>query len=151
MSEEKTTHDVVVHKGSITLADGESLSQFTSKLRDAGSKFMASKLNLMKDSSVYPIEIFGKSIVFDVYQYGPNVPAEKRQRFYAAAYTRKDSGDFEFSTMTEVERVTTYQAKQTAVAKSKDAKTQSAPEQRAELTNAPGWVQTKKAFWAGVI
>lgn len=142
MSQAKANqHNVVVHKASITLADGESIGQFTSKLRDAGRNYIASKLNLPKDSSVYPVEIFSKSIVFDVYQYGPNVKEGDRARFYAAAYARKDSGDFEFSTLTEVERVTSYQAKQTAtVMKASD--------------KAPGWVEVavaKAAFWSGVI
>lgn len=134
------THDVVVHKASIALADGESIGQYTSKLRDAGRSYINQKLNLVKDASVYPVEIFSKSIVFDVYQYGPNSAPDKRARFYAAAYTRKDSGDFEFSTLTEVERVTMYQAKQTATV----------TKAQGEDTDHPGW-DVKKSLFAGVI
>lgn len=108
------THDVVVHKANITLADGESVQQFMSKIRDAGKTFVGTKLNLVKNADVYPVEVFSKTIVFDVYQYGPDVPANKRARFFAAAYSRKNDGGFEFTTLTEVERVTVYQPKQNA-------------------------------------
>lgn len=137
---ETQTHDVIVHKASISLADGESIQQYTKRLREAGVKFIGMKLNLVKDSSVYPVEIFSKSLVFDVYQYGPNVDADKRARFFAAAYTRKANGDFEFSTLTEVERVTVYQPKSSV----------SITKALADGEAHPGW-NVKKALFEGVV
>lgn len=109
------THHVIVQKD-ITLATGESLATYAQKVRDAGTKYVRQKLNLgtKSDCSCYPIEIFSKSVIFDVYQYGPNVNESDRCRYYAVAYARKDDGSFEFSTLTEVERVVGYQAKGTA-------------------------------------
>lgn len=107
------THEVVVQKD-ITLATGESLQAYTQKVRDAGCKYVKQKLNLGKESGCYPVEVFSKSVIFDVYQYGPNVDESTRYRYFAAAYTRKDDGAFEFSTLTEVERVISYQPKATA-------------------------------------
>lgn len=105
------SHPVVVQKD-ISLATGESLGVYAQKIRDAGTKYIKQKLNLVpKESSCYPVEIFSKSVIFDVYRYGPNIDETKRCTYYAAAYTRKDDGSFEFSTLTEVERVVGYQAK----------------------------------------
>lgn len=109
------SHPVVVQKD-ITLATGESLQTYSQKVRDAGTKYVKQKLNLgTKDCSCYPVEIFSKSVIFDVYQYGPNTDEPNRCKYYAVAYTRKDDGAFEFSTLTEVERVVGYQAKDSTV------------------------------------
>lgn len=153
-------HNVAVQKD-IVLASGESISTFTQKLRDAGRKYVKQKLNLTntKDNSCgcYPIEIFSKSIIFDVYQYGPNIDDDKRVRYYAVAYSRKDDGTFEFSTLTEVERVVGYQAKETAaVTKAgkallpSDGDGDSQPTKKS-LEGAPGWAQTAKSLWGGVL
>lgn len=110
-----TSHPVAVQKD-ITLATGESLQAYSQKVRDAGTKYVKQKLNLQpKDCSCYPIEIFSKSVIFDVYQYGPNTDETNRCKYYAVAYSRKDNGSFEFSTLTEVERVVGYQVKDSAV------------------------------------
>lgn len=147
MAEDKKTHDVVVRKD-IALANGESLRDFTQKARDQGTKWVRQKLNLVKDASVYPIEIFSKSMVFDVAQYGPNVDQTKRYRFFAASYTRKSGGDFEFGSLTEVERVTSFRAKESApVMKSADGDQISEAE---AADRVEGW-QTKKSLFAGVI
>jgi hypothetical protein len=117
MEEEKRrTHDVVVQKD-IALATGESLSAYTQKVRDAGCKYVKQKLNLGDKCGCYPVEVFSKSVIFDVYNYSANVDDSTRYRYFAAAYTRKDTGEFEFSTLTEVERVISYQPKTTAVTK----------------------------------
>lgn len=149
------THHVVIQKD-ITLATGESLATYAQKVRDAGTKYVRQKLNLgtKSDCSCYPIEIFSKSVIFDVYQYGPNVNESDRCRYYAVAYARKDDGSFEFSTLTEVERVVGYQAKgATAVTKEllpSDGDGASKPTKKA-LEDAPGWTPTAKAFWSGVL
>lgn len=134
---ERATHNVIVQKD-IALASGESLGTYTQKVRDAGTKYVKQKLNLTKESYCYPIEIFSKSAVFSVYQYGQTVDEDKRSRYFAAAYSRKDDGAFEFSTLTEVEQVVGYQAKESAsVTKAVDA--------------TPGWVSTSKALWNGLL
>jgi len=147
MSETKKTHDVIVQKD-IALATGESLSVYAQKVRDAGKSYIKQKLNLGKDSSCYPVEIFSKSVVFDVYQFGENVEESKRVRFYAAAYTRKNDGSFEFNTLTEVERVVGYQPKEAATAVTKGHAP--AQPQAPESPDAPGWL-VAKALWNGVL
>lgn len=134
---EAQTHEVVVRKD-ISLANGESLADFTRKAREDGTKFVRQKLNLQpKESGVYPIEIFSKSMVFDVYKYNAT-SGEDRVRYYACAYSRKNDGSFEFGSLTEVERVTSYRAKtNTPVMKSADDQHE-------------GW-NVKKSLFAGVI
>jgi hypothetical protein len=140
MTTEKLTHDVLVQKD-ITLGTGESISAYSQKVRDAGSKYVKQKLNLVKDSGCYPVEIFSKSVIFNVYQYGPTVEDDKRSRYFAVAYTRKNDGTFEFATLTEVEQVVGYQPKDsTAVTKSATTG-----------LNAPGWQSVAKALWNGVL
>ena len=141
---QQPTHDVVVHKD-ISLDTGESLGMYSQKVRDAGTKYVKQKLNLTKDSGCYPIEIFSKSVIFSVYQYGPNVDDDKRNRYFAAAYTRKNDGAFEFSTLTEVEQVVGYQPKDSTTPTTK------AEPIKKSLADAPGWSQTSKAFWGGVL
>lgn len=138
MTQPAPTHDVVVRKD-IKLETGESISDFTRKARESGVKYIRQQLNLdKKESGVYPIEIFSKSMVFDVYKYSP-ANEDDRIRYYACAYTRKNDGTFDFSTLTEVERVTMYQPKSTAMV------TKSADE-----GDHPGW-DVKKSVWHGVI
>lgn len=143
MSEAQVTHDVAVQKD-ITLAAGESLQAYTQKVRDAGCKYVKQKLSLDKNAGCYPVEVFSKSVVFDVYQYGENVDESKRYRYFAAAYARKNDGTFEFSTLTEVERVISYRPKETA------AVTKAKREEH-EVADAPGWQRTEKSLWHGVL
>lgn len=99
----------------IALSTGESLGAYVQKVRDAGCKYVKQKLNLpTKDAYCYPVEVFSKSVIFSVSQYGANVEESQRYRYFAAAYTRKDTGPFEFSTLTEVEQVVSYQPKESA-------------------------------------
>jgi hypothetical protein len=108
------TETVKVQKD-ITLATGESVNAYTQKVRDAGCKYVKQKLNLgPKDTYCYPVEVFSKSVIFNVSNYAPNVDETQRYRYFAAAYTRKDTGAFEFSTLTEVEQVVSYQPKESA-------------------------------------
>jgi hypothetical protein len=133
----ESTHNVIVQKD-IALATGESLGAYAQKVRDAGMKYVKQKLNLVKDSSCYPVEIFSKSVIFNVYQYGPTIDEDKRSRYFAAAYARNDDGSFEFSTLTEVEQIVGYQAKESAsVSKSVDPQ--------------PGWRPIVKSLWNGLL
>lgn len=139
---EKTTGEettVKVQKD-ITLATGESLTAYTQKVRDAGCKYVKQKLNLpAKDAYCYPVEVFSKSVVFGVSMYGPNIEEAQRYRHFAASYTRKDTGVFEFDTLTEVEQVVSYQPKATAsVTKAKE-------------TAAAFEMVTLKSIWSGVL
>lgn len=134
-----TSHPVVVQKD-IALATGESLQTYSQKVRDAGTKYVKQKLNFAtKNCSCYPVEIFSKSVIFDVYQYGQNIDEANRCKYYAVAYTRKDDGAFEFSTLTEVERVVGYQAKDSTMPTTK------------AVDDSPGWVPTQKSLWQGVL
>ena len=133
------SHPVVVQKD-IALATGESLQVYSQKVRDAGTKYVKQKLNILpKDASCYPIEIFSKSVIFDVYRYGPNVDDTNRCKYYAVAYSRKADGTFEFSTLTEVERVVGYQAKDSTIPTTKAA------------SNHSGWQPTTKSLWHDIL
>jgi hypothetical protein len=140
MSAETATHNVIVQKD-IALATGESLSAYTQKVRDAGCKYVKQKLSLVKDSGCYPVEIFSKSVIFSVYQYGPSVDENQRNRYFAAAYARNKDGSFEFSTLTEVEQVVGYQPKDSTMPTTK-AKT---------VDEMPGWIATTKSLWNNVL
>jgi hypothetical protein len=154
---QQRTVDVLVQKD-ISLATGESVNAFVEKVRNAGIGYLRQKLNVPINKAgsvsthIYPVEIFSKSIIFDVYKYGDGVKDEDKARFYAVAYARKDDGSFEFSTLTEVERVVGYQPKSTAVAKSKEGGKPFEPIEiaYAELDAAPGWA-VAKSFWNGVL
>jgi hypothetical protein len=135
MSSKNPTHNVAVHKAAITLGTGESIGQFTSRIREAGVKFLKQKLNLTK-AGIYPVEIFSKTIVFNVYKFGDsNTTGEAFDKLYAVAFTRKNSGDFEFGTLIEVERVTSYHAKSKTMDVTKSLH--------------PGWVE--KSLWGGIL
>lgn len=145
----KQTHDVVVHKAIVALKTGESLSQFTRSVSDAGRDFIRKQLNLSAESKadVYAVEVFASSAVFDVFMYGPDVDVKKRQRYFAASYTRKTDA-FEFDNMTEVVRKTTFEKKPQGIPVTKAA------ESVEELDGASGWVDVAKAsaaLWDGVI
>jgi hypothetical protein len=118
-SDQKIEHSVIVHKASIPLAKGESISQFTQKLSDAGRKALYQKLNLtpysntVKDgsySSVYNIEAFAGSAVYEVYSYKGNGGGSD-YKYYAMKYARNEAGDFSFSDLTEVVRTIGYKPK----------------------------------------
>ncbi len=160
-----TTHEVVVHKAGLTLMKGESLGQFTRSLSVAARKALGQKLNLdfaatnkngSPTAGAYMLEVFSDSLVFDVWKaQSENEPSN--YRYFAMKYSRKATGEFEFSYTTEVERVTTYQAKESApVTKAKpDPKKAFAPAPaerqvaKALPQVTPGWQQTSKSFWSG--
>ncbi len=139
MTNQKNAHDVIVHKANAPISKGESLADFSIAVGDAGKTFVRQQLNLdSKKSDVFVIEIFSGSVVFDVFTFGSSV---RKRRFFAVAYTRNAQQGFEFSNLTEVQRVVSFEAKPQGVPVTKTA-------------GAEGWVDTKKAsadMWYGVI
>ncbi len=142
-------YECVVHKANVPLASGESLSKYMSGLGSAGGTYIKKQLNLnslAKPSyaGAYMLEAYSDKCVFDVYKYGgPDTPGD--YRYYAVNYTRKANGDFEFKDLTEVERVTTYQAKPSmSITKAKAKKDDLEEELDEELAKKPA-KSTKKA------
>ncbi len=165
------SYEVIVHKANLALAKGESVNAFTQKLREAASKAIALKLNLTAaNCSVYMIETFADSAVFDVSK-RPVVAGDSwTYSYYALKYSRKADGAFEFSDTTEVERVTSFQPKPKldvttntnkakAKAKKEDLEVGEADDDEdddmpAELSKKdapPGWTYTTKSLWGGVL
>lgn len=132
------TQNVFVRKD-IKLATGESVSDFTKKLRESCVKWARQKLALdVKKGDIYPVEIFSSAVVFDVYKY--DVEPGDRQRYFACKYKRQDNGGFEFESLMEVERVVSFQQKQnTAVMKSQDGEVEveKAPLSTATINDLP--------------
>jgi len=131
------TQSIIVRKD-IRLATGESLKDFSMKIREACVKWARQKLNVdTKKGDIYPVEIFSTAIVFDVYKYDMPEPSE-RQKFYACKYKRQDNGGFEFESLIEVERVVSFQQKQnTPVMKSKEVDVEKAPLSTATINDLP--------------
>lgn len=174
--EQRITYEVVVHKANLPLAKGESVSQFTSRLREAAAKQIAMKLNLTpQNCSVYMVETFADSAIFDVSK-RPAVTGDAwSYAYYAAKYTRKVDGSFEFGETTEVERVTSYQPKPkmdvtTATNKAKKDMLEDDEEEEDDLEDEeteelakkpkksdakkeapPGWAYTTKNLWNGLL
>ncbi len=152
-----STHKVVVHKASIPLAAGESVREFTRKLSDAGATALRSKQNLPdKGTDIFMLEAFSDAVIFEVFKFGPDVPHEKRMRFFAMKFTRKDTGAFDFTDSTEVQRVTRFEPKQTPVTKRDDAQINDRPDVTANSKPSFGnevsqWEQTSKSFWNDVL
>lgn len=132
--------EVVVHKAALQLKAGESVSVFTQNLTDAGRSYLKQKLNLQKGDACYAMETFADKVVFNTYKY-ENPPSQ--DKYYAVKYSRKPDGSFEFGEAVEVQRVTTYEAKNNTftVTKSKDGDDE-AP---------PGWATVKKSMWGNLL
>lgn len=117
MSDQETVKmEVVVHKASIPLAAGESIHDFTRSLSDAGRKHVKTKLNIGKSGNAWMAEAFATSAIFSVYKSGEG------DKYYAAAYKRDKTGNFEFGALMEVRRKTVFTPKTDTMAltKSKD-------------------------------
>lgn len=135
-SNNKLQCNVFVRKD-IKLSTGESIQQFTQKARDKGVKWLHQQLNVDKTkASIYPVEIFSKAMVFDVYKYSTG-NTESSQSYYACAYARKDNGEFEFSNLIEVERVVSFQQKSSQIQKSQEVEVEKAPLTTATINNLP--------------
>jgi len=164
MDQRTITYDTIVHKANLALAKGESLSQFTQKLREAANKAIALKLNLTaKNCSTYMVETFADSAIFDVTKRPLVDGGPYSYAYYAIKYSRKDDGSFEFSDATEVERVTSFQPKAPmSVTKAKkgllDDEDDLEDEEDEELSKKPmkkdappGWTYTTKSLWGGLL
>lgn len=167
MDQRTVTYETIVHKANLALAKGESLNQFTQKLRDAASKAIALKLNLtVNNCSAYMVETFADSAVFDVTKRPLKEGGQYSYAYYAMKYSRKADGAFEFSGVTEVERVTSFQPKANmdlATATNKAAKKAAEsdgdeddlddeePEELSKKDAPPGWVVTNKSLWVGLL
>lgn len=140
----------LVHKAVIPLAASESIGDFTSKLREAVVKSARSKMTVSKKDDVHPVEIFGDSVIVNLYKSydtSPDLTYEERNKYYQIDYKRDASGAFTFGeSAVEVERVTRYEPKNdlaTSVSKSMPA-----PEEIAEVSKA-SW--KKVDLFRGVI
>ena len=101
-----------VHKAAITLMDGETIAQFTKALKEAGSKYLSTKLNLGQKDDVWCVEVFANKAVFDVYKAATTgqTPSASSSKYYAVDYKR-DKGEFAFGDVMEVQRVTQFKPK----------------------------------------
>jgi len=170
MEQRTVTYEVIVHKANLALAKGESVNQFTQKLREAASKAIALKLNLTAaNCSVYMIETFADSAVFDVTKRPLKEGGQWAYAYYALKYSRKADGSFEFSDTTEVERVTSFQPKATLEVTTLTNKAKKGlldddeddleDEEDEELAKKPktkkdappGWTYTTKSLWGGLL
>ena len=102
-------HEVVVHKAKINLNNGESVRQYTMELSRSGADAIRKAVTLGPKDSVFMIEAFSDSAVFDVWK--DSAPAGKRHTFMKMSYTRDKEGKFSFGTPSEVVRVSTFKPK----------------------------------------
>jgi hypothetical protein len=111
---EKTTMDVIVHKA-INLRTGETLGQFTQELSTAGRAHVFKKLNMSEQNGgSWMVEVFSKSVVFTAYK---RTDPPSKDKYFAFTFDRTEKGTFEFGDMVEVERVTSFKAKEVGVNK----------------------------------
>lgn len=135
---ETVKYNVAVHKAGLPMKPGETVGQFTSDLRRAGTDHLRKQLNLSAEtSSMYMAEVMADVAIFDVWKRN----SDDVSRYYAVKFTRNKSNEFEFSTIQEVERFTGFRAKATASIKKRLV---------AESTGDEAWVK-KEALFAGVI
>jgi len=103
----------------IPVMNGESLQAYANKINKPVMKWVKQQLNLKNEGAyIRPIEVFSKTIIVTVSQYDRDL-RETIDKYYACSYTRKENGDFEFSNLTEVERVSGYQQKKQDISKAK--------------------------------
>jgi len=136
MSKMKTMY-AAVHKAAITLMAGETVNQFTRALKEAGAKYLATKLNLGPKDDVWCVEVFANKAVFDVYKAATTGPtsAPSTTKYYSVDYKR-DKGDFVFGDVMEVQRMTQFKPK---------------PGVAVKKCLVGDWFQTEKSFWSGVV
>ncbi len=167
MSEAPATvkYECVVHKANVPLASNESLRTYTERLNKGARDYVTKQLNLGTGKcSGYMLEVYADKAVFDVYKYaamGSSEPGE--YKYYGVQYARKANGDFEFKNLTEVERVTSYQAKPSLAitkAKKKAEDDDEEDEEEAELSAKPKstkkaysehWTVKNESLWSGLV
>ena len=127
--------EVAVHKAKISLKSGESISDYTAKLRNEGREHVMKKLSIGdSEGSAWMAEAFSTKAVFSVYKYDSG----EGDAYFSTTYKRKEDSSFEFGDVTEVERVTTFEPK-------------SGTGVQDVSKNLDGWVKVKKSFWGGLI
>lgn len=106
---ERKTMDVIVHK-TINLQQGETLSQFTSGLRSAGRDHIMKKLNIAENQGgAFMVEVFKETVVFQTFKRSESFEKDK---LFAFKFDRDiKTKKFAFGDSTEVERITSFQAK----------------------------------------
>ncbi len=169
-------YECIVHKANVPLAKGESLGSYTNALSQDSRAYIMKQLNLNSLSKTAPgvngagvgcymIEAYGDKAVFNVYKYGGNEAST--DKFYAIKYTRKSDGKFDFSDLSEVQRVVSFQPKSTLeVTKGKKAAppedgeeeddeelSAKKPKKKTTKEFAPGWESANKAgdVWDGIL
>lgn len=99
---ETKTRDVLVHKANLPLAEKESVGEFMQKLRKSLAGFILPKVKATKNGSVWPLEVFSKSVISEVY-----MPTQKDDevsyRLFKCDFTRKGDS-FSFGEPREVKR-----------------------------------------------
>ncbi len=149
---ETVTYEVAVHKQALPLRKNESVRQFSQELRNAGTPFVARKLNITSASKadIFMVEIFKDKAVFEVFRFGPDVPPGKRVNFVGVGFSRKSDGTFDFTSTTPLERVTMFRQKEVGVTKGKgEAENPKEALTKKALRWCDGWQQTEKSFWGG--
>lgn len=140
-------HEVVVHKANLDLKAGESLGEYTTSLQAAARGYVVKQLNLDKDKSgCYVLEVYASNVVLDVYDY-----ATSKYKYYSLAYSR--NGDtWDFSDMTEVERVVSWRPKSDLIVSKSASGAERSVERFEEGAGAPGWKPVaKSSLWSGVL
>jgi hypothetical protein len=99
---ETKTRDVLVHKANLPLGEKESVGEFMQKLRKSLGGFLLPKLKVSKNGSVWPVEVFSKSVIAEVF-----VPSQKDDepsyQLFKCDFVRKGD-DFKFAEPREVKR-----------------------------------------------
>lgn len=135
------TIDVLVHKAKINLVDGESIGDFTRDLSISAKEYIKTAKGNEKDSYAYLIEAYSNKVVMSYYGSG-------KDKYYSVSYSRDKNGNFSFSNIQEVKRVTTFKPANNNVGQKSVKITKSKDEN--ELL---GWetVDVKKSFWGNLL
>lgn len=145
------THEVVVHKASLTLMKDESIHQFTQTLKDEAKKFLTQKFNVdTKKGRVWPIEIFATKAVFTVI---PDLDKPPSNDFKVAVkFSRSaDTGQFNFTDTMKVKAVTIFQPVEgLSITKAKDVP-EPAPQAWEMGAWTPAEVEKTKSIFSGVL
>jgi len=99
--------NVAVHKASIKLMAGESVSDFTSELSRNLKEHLSSKVT--KGTHIWPVEIFADTAVYEMYKYDSE--SETSSEEYWSIEWSRDKDMFSFGTQTEVQRNVSFKPK----------------------------------------
>lgn len=107
MSGPRTT-TVHISKADHPETGGESIQEFSRRVRDAARAHMVKKLKLKGDFDVFPVDIFPEAAVIEVMQFGKNQPHVRK--LLSLPFTSSSDGGFEFGEPTPVRRRVSYVA-----------------------------------------